>query len=394
MQYRILGKTGLKVSLLGMGCMRLPFIGNDGNNGVDIPAAIELIQYAANNGINYFDTAFGYHGGESESILGEALESKRKDVVYVTKQPFWEMHDVATIRRNLENTLKKLRTDYIDCYLLHRIMPPSWEAIQQREIFRELDNFKREGLIRHVGFSYHGDFETFKDVAAKYPWEMAKVQHNMLDINREVTPAGVELAGKLGLGVAIMEPLRGGGLAHAPKVVQAVYETACMTLGNCTADSPCRKRTPAEWAFRYLVNMPEVSVIVSGMSNMEQLKQNIALFSQADMLPNSLSDAEMQVIADAREAYNSIVTISCTQCNYCVPCPAGVQIPNIFGLYNDAHRFEHFDQPRRAYMFAKNAKGGVAQCTECGVCIEKCPQEINIIEALKVAHKALDGWKE
>jgi len=394
MQYRILGKTGLKVSLLGMGCMRLPFIGNDGNNGVDVPAAIELIQYAANNGINYFDTAFGYHGGESESILGEALEHKRKDVVYVTKQPFWEMHDNATIRRNLENTLKKLRTDYIDCYLLHRIMPPSWGAIQQREIFRELDNFKREGLIKHIGFSYHGDFETFKDVVAKYPWEVAKVQHNMLDINREVTPAGVELAGKLGLGVAIMEPLRGGGLAHAPRSVQAVYESACLTMGNCTADSPCKKRTPAEWAFRYLVNMPEISVIVSGMSNMEQLKQNIALFSQADMLPNSLSDAEMQVIASAREAYNSIVTIPCTACNYCIPCPAGVQIPNIFGLYNDAHRFEHFDQPRRAYMFAKNAKGGALQCTECGVCLEKCPQEINIIEELKVAHTALDGWKE
>jgi len=382
MQYRTLGKTGLKVSLLGMGCMRLPFIDNNGNNGVDVPAAIELIQYAADNGINYFDTAFGYHGGESESYLGEALEHKRKDVIYVTKQPLWEMHDNATIRRNLENTLRKLRTDYIDMYLMHRIMPASWGTIQQREIFRELDNFKREGLVKHVGFSYHGDYETFKDVVAKYPWEMAKVQHNMLDMNREVTPAGIELAGKLGLGVAIMEPLRGGGLAHAPRAVQAVYDNAC------------QKRTPAEWAFRHLVNMPEISVITSGMSNLEQLKQNIALFSQPDMLPGLLSDGEKQVITSARQAYESIVTIPCTTCNYCIPCPAGVQIPHIFGLYNDAHRFEHFDQPRRAYMFAKNAKGCVAQCTECGLCLEKCPQEINIIDKLKTAHTALDGWKE
>jgi predicted aldo/keto reductase-like oxidoreductase len=394
MQYRTLGKTGLKVSLLGMGCMRLPFIGNDGNNGVDVPAAIEMIQYAADNGINYFDTAFGYHGGESESILGEALEHKRKDVIYVTKQPFWEMPDDDTIRRNLENTLKKLRTDYIDVYLLHRVMPGNWEAIQQREIFRQFSEFKREGLIKHIGFSFHGDFETFKDVVAKYPWEMAKVQHNLLDINREVTPAGVELAGKAGLGVVIMEPLRGGGLAHAPRVVQNVYSNAHKKIKDCESVNALHQRTPAEWAFRYLVNMPEISVITSGMSNMKQLKQNIEVFSQGDMLPGLLTDEEKHVINSARKAYQSIVTIPCTTCNYCVPCPAGVQIPNIFGLYNDAHRFEHFDQPRRAYMFAKNAKGGVAQCTECGLCIEKCPQEINVVKELKIAHNALDGWME
>jgi len=382
MQYRKLGNTGLNVSLLGMGCMRLPFINGDGHQGVDVPAAIELIQYAANNGINYFDTAFGYHGRQSEAILGEALEHKRKDVIYVTKQPFWEMHDVSTIRRNLENTLKKLRTDYIDAYLLHRIMPPSWDAIQQREIFKELDNFKQEGLVRNVGFSYHGDAETFKDVAAKYPWDMCKVQHNMLDINREVTAAGIELAGKLGLGVAIMEPLRGGGLAHAPETVKNVYDNASTI------------RPAAEWAFRHLVNMPEISVIVSGMSNMEQLKQNIAMFSQSDMLPNSLSADEKQTIADARKAYESIITIPCTACNYCIPCPAGVQIPNIFTQFNDAHRFGHFDQPRRAYMFMRNAGGDATRCTSCGVCLEKCPQEINIVEKLQTAHAALEGWHE
>ena len=382
MEYRNLGKTGLKVSLLGMGCMRLPFIDNDGANGVDLPAAFELLNYAADHGINYFDTAFGYHGGQSEAILGEALEKRRKDLVYVTKQPFWEMHDTATIRRNLENTLKKLRTDYIDMYLLHRIMPPSWNDIKKREIFNALQKFKEEGLVRHVGFSYHGDAKTFEDVVQHYPWEMAKVQHNLLDQTREVTPSGVALAGKLGMGIAIMEPLRGGGLAHAPRVVKAVY------------DSAPQQRTPAEWAFRYLANIPEISVITSGMSNMEQLKQNLAMFDQPDMIANCLSPQENEVIVNARKGYESIVTIPCTACNYCIPCPAGVGIPNIFGLYNDAHRFEHFDQPKRAYMFAKNAKGDATHCTACGLCLEKCPQEINIIEDLKVAHNALDGWKE
>ena len=379
MQYRQLGKTGLKVSSLGMGCMRLPFIGGDGHQGVDLDAAIELIQYAQTNGINYFDTAFGYHGGQSEAILGEALEAQRKDVVYVTKQPFWEMHDSATIRRNLENTLKKLRTNYIDVYLLHRIMPPSWGAIQQREIFRELDNFKREGLIRHVGFSFHGDYNTFTDVTQKYPWDMCKVQHNMLDQTREVTPAGIKLAGGLGLGIAIMEPLKGGGLAYAPRAVKKVYGEG---------------RTPAEWAFRYLADMPEISVIVSGMSNMAQLKQNIALFSQPNMVAGCLNESEKQIIVEARKAYESIVTIPCTTCNYCVPCPAGVQIPGIFSAYNDAHRFEHFDQPRRAYMFASRANGDVTKCTGCKACHEKCPQEIDIVENLGIAHEVLKGWNE
>jgi len=382
MQYRKLGNTNLKASLLGMGCMRLPFINNDGSQGVDLDTAIELLQYAADNGINYFDTAFGYHGKQSEAILGEALEARRKNVIYVTKQPFWEMHDKATIRRNLENTLTKLRTDYIDFYLVHRVMPINWAGIQEREIFAEYENFKREGLIRHIGCSYHGELDTFKNVVEKYPWDLVKVQHNMLDMTREVTPEGIEFAGKHGMGIAIMEPLRGGGLAYAPTPVKAVYDNA----------SP--KRTPAEWAFRHLVDMPEITTIVSGMTTMEQLKENIAMFSQADMLPCTLTDGEKGTITAARKAYESIVTIPCTTCNYCIPCPAGVQIPNIFTQYNDAHRFEHFIQPRRAYWFAKNAGGDFSKCTGCKACLKKCPQEIDVIKELQTAHNVLDGWKE
>jgi len=259
MQYRILGNTGLKVSLLSMGCMRLPFIDGDGNNGVDVDAAIELIQYAANNGINYFDSAFSYHQKTSEAILGEALEKQRSNVLYVTKQPPWEMHDIPTIRRNLENTLKKLRTDYIDVYLLHRVMPANWEEIKERKILAEFEKFKQEGLIKHIGCSYHGDFVTFKNVVETYPWEVILAQHNMLDIKREVTLEGIKIANKHGIGMAIMEPLRGGGLAHAPAPVRGVYESH--------PNAEHAKRSPAEWAFRYLTNIPEISTIVSGMIN-------------------------------------------------------------------------------------------------------------------------------
>ena len=388
MQYRKLGNTGLKVSLLGMGCMRLPFIDGDGNNGVDIDAAIELIQYAADNGINYFDSALTYHQKNSEAILGEALEKRRSKVFYVTKQPPWEMFDIPTIRRNLENTLKKLRTDYLDAYLLHRVMPTNWEEIQKRKILDEFEKFKQEGLIRHIGCSYHGDFATFKNVVETYPWEVILAQHNMLDVKREVTLEGIQIASKHGVGMAIMEPLRGGGLAHAPAPVRDVYES------HPFPDKNQAKRSPAEWAFRYLANIPEISTIVSGMSNLEQLKANIELFSRDDMLPNSLTDAEKQTITSARVAYQSIVTIPCTLCNYCMPCPAGVNIPHILGIYNDAHRFEYVKQARRSYMFVRNANADVSKCTHCGKCITDCPQDINVIEQLKIAHQYLDGWVE
>ncbi|MCL2373577.1 MAG: aldo/keto reductase [Defluviitaleaceae bacterium] len=381
MQYREIGKTGLRASLLGMGCMRLPFVNGDGNQGVDRELAFELLRHAADSGINYFDTAFGYHGGQSEAIMGEALESRRKDLIYVTKQPPWEMHDIPTIRRNLENTLKKLRTDYMDIYLMHRVMPATWDDIKEKQLLKQFEIFKEEGLIRHIGCSYHGNYEHFTKVAQEYPWEVCKVQHNMLDMKREATKEGIEFAGARGIGVAIMEPLRGGGLAYAPPVVQKVY------------DASEHQRSPAEWAFRYLADIPEISVIVSGMSNMQQLECNLAMFNQADM-PSPLSAAEKATITAARQAYESIITINCTACNYCIPCPQGVQIPGIFGNYNDAHRFGHFDQPRRAYMFATRAGGDATKCNACGACVEKCPQGVDVVKDLQTAHEALKGWNE
>ena len=383
MQYRTLGKTNFKTSLLGLGCMRLPFIDDDGQKGVDRAAAIELIRYAANNGINYFDTAMTYHGGESEAILGEALDGGLREKVWITtKQPQTENRSLADIRRNLENTLKKLRTGYIDMYLFHRITPANWATIQERKLFAEFERFKAEGLIRHIGFSYHGDYATFANVAKRYPWDMCMGQHNLLDIRREISEDGPPTAGKHGVALAIMEPLKGGGLVYAPGPVQTAY------------DSYPVKRTPAEWAFRYLVDKPEISVILSGMSNMEQLKENIAIFSQPDMVPGCLTDKEKAVIAQAREGYESIVTIPCTECNYCVPCPAGIQIPVLFGAFNDAHRFGHLNQPMRRYWFVKNAGGASDQCTGCGECVPKCPQLIDVPQELQVVRGMLDGWTE
>jgi predicted aldo/keto reductase-like oxidoreductase len=210
------------------------------------------------------------------------------------------------------------------------------------------------------------------------------VQQNMLDIENEVTHAGLEVAGRHGLGVTIMEPLRGGGLAFAPAPVKAVYERS---------DFP--ERTPVEWAFRHLINSTYVSSIPSGMSSIAQVKENVKMFSQDCFRPNCLSQAEQETISAARNAYNSIVSIPCTTCDYCVPCPTGVQIPGIFSQYNEFEMFERKNMnPRRVYMFTTRAGGDVSKCNACGKCVKKCPQNINIPQDLQTAHEVLKGWNE
>jgi hypothetical protein len=386
MQYRNYGKQGFKVSALGMGCMRLPrFMIKEGQDhaDVDLEKSFEMIRYAAEHGINYFDTAFAYHNRTSEAILGEALDNGlRQKVKIATKLPFFEMKTNDDIRRNLENTLKKLRTDYIDIYLFHSLDMRSWPKIRERKITEEFERFRDEGLIRSIGFSYHGNFADFREILSGYPWDMCQIQQNLLDIDREATEKGIRIAGEQGTALVIMEPLRGGGLARAPKSVQSIY------------DSYPEKRTPAEWAFRHLVNYPEISCILSGMTTLEQLKENIELFSKPDFVPDSLSQQELDLLKKAKAAYESKISVPCTGCEYCMPCQSGVDIPGVFFRYNAGGMFDDFDNPRRGYFFTKTAGRDASRCIECGICEEKCPQHIDIRGCLKTAHAALDGWVE
>jgi predicted aldo/keto reductase-like oxidoreductase len=401
MQYRIYGKNlGFKVSALGMGCMRLPQIVDETNGRaeVDKDKAFEMIRYAVDHGVNYFDTAYGYHAKASEAVLGEALERLqcRDKVRIVTKQPFGVMSDLSSgggktikdnARRNLENTLTKLRTSYLDVYLIHAIGKSSWGNIKQEKIIEAYEQFRAEGLIKGIGFSYHGDFDCFRDVLSYYSWDMCQVQQNFIDVEREVTVEGIRLAGEKGTALVIMEPLRGGLLATPPAPVKAIYE-------EYERETGAPKRSAVEWAFRHLLSYPEVSVILSGTTTLPQLAEDIEIFSKPESVPGCLTDGERDVLSRVKTKYESLKAIPCTGCQYCMPCPQGVEIPGVFARYNDGMMFGNFDQPRRSYMFTMRAGRDASKCVACGACEKKCPQGIDIINKLKTAHEKLKGWIE
>ena len=383
MRYNKFGKSDFTVSAFGMGCMRLPKTIKDNKAEVDREKAYEMIRYAADNGVTYFDTAFGYHNFTSEEVLGEALEGGRREKVRIaTKQPFGMMKTQEDIRKNLETALKKLRTSYIDVYLIHGIGQRDWEGIKQRKIIEEYEKFRAEGLIKTIAFSYHGGYECFKEVLEYYDWGMCQIQQNLIDVEKETTEKGIRLAGQKGCALVIMEPIRGGCLATPPASVQEIYNHYPV------------KRSAVEWAFRHIVNYPEVTVALSGVSTLEQLKENIEIFSKPDIVSGCLSEEEKKIIVQVREKYNSMDTIPCTGCEYCMPCPNGVNIAGVFGRYNDGFKYENFDPSKRGYYFMGRFKSDVTHCVECGECEKKCPQNISIMKELKNAHEKLKGWVE
>jgi predicted aldo/keto reductase-like oxidoreductase len=391
MQYRAYGKLGYDVSAFGMGCMRLPRIVRGNRADVDRGKAWEMIRYAADHGVTYFDTAYGYHNMTSEEVLGEALEGRREKVKIATKQPFGIMENLKTgggktihenARRNLENTLKKLRTGYLDVYLIHNIGASTWEDIKKNKIIEEYEKFRSEGLIRAIGFSYHGQYPCFKEVLDFYDWDMCQIQQNFIDIEREATEEGIRQAGLKGCALVIMEPIRGGSLAAPPDSVKAIY------------DEYGEKRSPVEWAFRHVLNYPEVSTILSGVSDMDQLKEDIEIFSKPGAVPGCLGDDEKKILARVREKYLSLASIPCTGCEYCLPCPKGVNIPQVFSKYNDGVMFNTFEPSRRSYLFQTRGGQDASRCVSCRACEKKCPQRIEIAKELKTAHEKLKGWVE
>jgi hypothetical protein len=377
MQYVDFGRNGLKVSRFGMGCMRFMRVkADDGTEMTDENQAIKLIRYAIDNGVNYFDTAYCYDG--SEAVLGKALkDGYREKIVLATKMPVWLADSYEDYEKLFNEQLERLQTDYIDVYLLHGLNQGNFDRVKKHDGTRFLDEMYAKGKIKYKGFSIHGDPDLFKEVIDYYNWDMCLIQLNYLDMHHQVGVDGLRYAAGKGLSVAIMEPLKGGLLSEkVPEDVKKLF-----------SDYPV-KRSPAEWAFRWLYDMPEVSVVLSGVNAMEQLQENIRIFNEASA--SSISKDEEHLIEAAKDIFSRKVKIACTGCRYCMPCPAGVDIPDIFKLYNDISLFDNLDFSRIIYnLVATEAGKDASKCLECGSCIPHCPQGIDIISKLKEAHSIL-----
>ncbi len=381
MQYRKFGDLGFEVSVFGVGCMRLPVMekpdGSKDYSAIDEEEAIKMIRYAIDHGVNYFDTAYTYHGGNSEVVLGKALkDGYREKVKIATKLPLWQAESYEDFEKILDEQLKRLQVDTIDFYLLHALSKERWEKAKNLKVLDFLDKAVEAGKIRYPGFSFHDELDVFKEIIDSYDWKMCQIQLNILDMHYQAGVEGLKYAGSKGIPVVIMEPLRGGKLAsNIPDDIQDMWNSAKI------------KRSPVEWAFRWLYNFPEVTVILSGVSTMEQLKENIEIFDKA--VPNSMTDEELELVVKVKELYESKTKVNCTRCNYCMPCPSGVSIPEIFSLYNDASMFETVEEYANRYKNLIKEEKDASKCIECGNCEAECPQNINIIEKLKEANEAL-----
>jgi predicted aldo/keto reductase-like oxidoreductase len=355
--------------------MRFPVIDKDLSN-IDEKKAEEMLKYAIDNGLNYIDTAYNYHGGNSEKFLGKVLSKGLRDKVYLaTKNPVWLVEKYEDFEKLLDEQLERLQTDHIDFYLLHSLYDKTYEKIINLDVFKFIDEAKKKGKIKYSGFSFHDRLPLFKRIVDAYPWDFCQIQLNFMDRHYQAGLEGLKYAHSKGLGVIIMEPIKGGKLANASDDVKRIWSESKI------------ERNPAEWALRWVFNHEEVSIVLSGMSTIEQVKENIELVSNT--LRNTLTDEELQLIDRVTDLYNQKVKVGCTSCEYCQPCPSNVAIPDIFEMYNNMYVYDTVDQSKKSYSKLMESSKDAFNCIECGQCEDICPQHLEIISLLKEAHREL-----
>ena len=376
MLYRKLGSTKEEVSILGFGCMRLPVL-DDKPDKIDTKLATSMLHYAIDNGVNYIDTAYPYHGnslsegGMSEVFLGEALKGGyREKVNLATKLPSWLIEDEKDFEFYLNQQLDRLQTDQIDFYLLHTLNRTYWPKLENLGVTNFLDAAIADGKIKYTGFSFHDDFEVLPEIISAYNWDVCQLQYNYMDKNYQAGIDGLRYASDQGLGVVVMEPLKGGVLANnVPPEVQSIWDMAEI------------RRTPAEWAFKYLWDDPQIDVVLSGMSSMEQVVENIKIADEGH--PNSLTFDEKDLIREAKYEYGQRIKVGCTSCGYCMPCPSGVDIPHVLKQLNHVYMFDDPSGAKSHYYGILKESERAINCTECGECEKQCPQGVSIIKILK-----------
>ncbi len=375
MEMRSFGKTGMKVSPLGFGVMRLPMkdggktVNSNTIDQVDVETSIQMIHDAIDAGINYFDTAYNYIGGSSERILGQALQGGlREKVCIATKSPAWLYKSPEDFDRYLAEQLERLQTTYIDNYLLHSMNGGSWKKTVRNNAIDGMQRAKASGKVRNIGFSFHDDLELFEEILNAADWDFCQIQLNYYDQDYQAGLKGMRMAAERGLAVVVMEPLRGGLLVNLPKDAQDAFSNSGYGRSN------------VEWALDWLWNMPEVTCVLSGMSTPEQLQQNIGFAQKAK--PGMLSAEEQEVIAQAKAALDARAAVPCTGCNYCVDmCPNKIAIPYNFRAYNMGALYDDMELAKDFYQNEVSSYGRRADsCTSCGSCEEICPQHIAISE--------------
>ncbi len=381
MQYRQLVKGAPPVSLLGFGCMRF----KTNKNNIDKELAISLMHKAYLSGVNYFDTAYIYHQGKSETILGEFISQYDiRDKVYIAdKLPCYLVLKPSQIESYFKTQLERLNTNYIDYYLMHTLDSfKTWQRLKDLGIIEFINKKKKTKEIHHIGFSFHGKCEDFIKILEDYPWDFTQIQFNYLDEYNQAGIEGLKKAAELNIGIVVMEPLRGGALGNkAPEEVNKMFSEYII------------KKPAAFWGLRYVMNYKEVSCVLSGMNELEHVKENINVASIT--LENSMTNEEMELIEKAKALYNKLLKVPCTNCNYCMPCPYGVDIPQTFSDYNMKY-FNPTSMISRALYVARSSgfhgerKSGGDSCVGCRKCLKTCPQNINIPMKLKEAHKDLN----
>ena len=377
MKYRTIEKSGEKVSLLGFGTMRLPVVNSDMSK-VDEAEAIRMIRSAIDQGVNYVDTAYMYHDGFSETVTGKALkDGYREKVLLADKLPLWMANAAEDMDRIFSNQLKRLETDHIDMYLVHNINQAVWKRMKKFNTMEFLEKKKAEGKIKMIGFSFHDEFDLFKEALESYPWDFCQIQLNYMDAELQAGLKGLKLAGSLGIPVIVMEPLKGGKLTDVlPQSIQDFW-----------AQAPVH-RTPAEWALRWVADFPEVLTILSGMSTMDQVEENLRILDEAD--PNSLTEAERKLVQTVSDEYNKLIRFSCTECRYCMPCPVKIDIPDIIGRYNDWFVYEGNEKIMQDFKIWVPADGMPSACESCKACEEHCPQHLPVSEIMARAKEVFE----
>jgi len=371
MQYRKFGTTGKTVSALGFGAMRLPTRGKESD--VDEPAAVEMLRYAVDHGVNYVDTAYGYHGGNSEVVVGKALEDGYRDkVLLATKSPIYKVEKTGDFDRFLDQQLTRLRTDRVDLYLLHCLQAKYWPKMQQLGVFDWAHGARADGRIGRLGFSFHDRCDVFKEIVDAYDWSFCQIQYNLVNEDVQAGTEGLEYAAGKGLAVVIMEPLFGGTLACPPPPVREIWQPT--------------GKDPADLALRWLWDKPEVSLVLSGMSTLEQVRRNVASADRSGV--GGLDEQERQLVRRVQETYLGLSPIPCTKCGYCMPCPNGVDIPLNLELFNNATVFQGSSKAlcRNLYNGLPEAQKAKT-CEACGTCEENCPQGIEIAQSMEAIAK-------